>query len=161
MPTSADDAWRCDAVWGGRTARNAVPVDPAIRTTHKGRSIIECEVLTEPDSPKALWPAVMGTAQIGRTHGCSDHCCYGCSGHCCEIKILPRRAARRRSTDRAGSPQQARETGTRRARSRCAGHFARCFARPTPCKVSQASNVAVRLRGQVRLLTVSQSYDTY
>jgi len=30
----------------GRTARNAAPVDPAIRTTHMGHSIIECEVLT-------------------------------------------------------------------------------------------------------------------
>jgi len=31
---------------GGRTARNAVPVDPAIRTTHSGHSIIECVLLT-------------------------------------------------------------------------------------------------------------------
>jgi hypothetical protein len=30
---------------GGRTARNAEPVDPAIRTTHKGQSI-ECVLLT-------------------------------------------------------------------------------------------------------------------
>jgi hypothetical protein len=28
---------------GGRTARNAEPVDPAIRTTHLGQSIVECE----------------------------------------------------------------------------------------------------------------------
>ena len=27
---------------GGRTARNAEPVDPAIRTTHLGRSIVKC-----------------------------------------------------------------------------------------------------------------------
>jgi hypothetical protein len=31
---------------GGRTARNAEPVDPAIRTTHMGQSIVECELLT-------------------------------------------------------------------------------------------------------------------
>jgi hypothetical protein len=31
---------------GGRTARNAEPVDPAIRTTHKGQSIVECVLLT-------------------------------------------------------------------------------------------------------------------
>jgi len=31
---------------GGRTARNAEPVDPAIRTTHSGHSIIECVLLT-------------------------------------------------------------------------------------------------------------------
>src|ERR1700691_3304001 len=30
---------------GGRTARNAEPVDPAIRTTHSCHSIVECEVL--------------------------------------------------------------------------------------------------------------------
>jgi hypothetical protein len=24
---------------------------------------------------RALWPAVMSTAQTGRTHGCSDQCC--------------------------------------------------------------------------------------
>ena len=28
------------------TARNAEPVDPAIRTTHKGQSIVECVLLT-------------------------------------------------------------------------------------------------------------------
>jgi len=31
---------------GGRTARNAEPVDPAIRTTHKCQCIIECGLLT-------------------------------------------------------------------------------------------------------------------
>jgi hypothetical protein len=31
---------------GGRTARNAEPVDPAIRTTHSCQRIVECEVLT-------------------------------------------------------------------------------------------------------------------
>jgi hypothetical protein len=31
---------------GGRTARNAEPVDPAIRTTHTGQSILECGFLT-------------------------------------------------------------------------------------------------------------------
>jgi hypothetical protein len=31
---------------GGRTARNAEPVDPAIRTTHTGHCILECELLT-------------------------------------------------------------------------------------------------------------------
>jgi hypothetical protein len=31
---------------GGRTARNAEPVDPAIRTTHNGQSIVECVLLT-------------------------------------------------------------------------------------------------------------------
>jgi hypothetical protein len=30
----------------GRTARNAEPVDPAIRTTHKGQCIVECELMT-------------------------------------------------------------------------------------------------------------------
>jgi hypothetical protein len=30
---------------GGRTARNAEPVDPAIRTTHLCHSIVECELL--------------------------------------------------------------------------------------------------------------------
>jgi hypothetical protein len=29
----------------GRTARNAEPVDPAIRTTHLGQSIVECALL--------------------------------------------------------------------------------------------------------------------
>ena len=32
--------------WKGRTARNAEPVDPAIRTTHLGHSIVECVELT-------------------------------------------------------------------------------------------------------------------
>jgi hypothetical protein len=32
--------------WKGRTARNAEPVDPAIRTTHAGQSMVECVVLT-------------------------------------------------------------------------------------------------------------------
>jgi hypothetical protein len=31
---------------GGRTALNAVPVDPAIRTTHMGHGIFECVFLT-------------------------------------------------------------------------------------------------------------------
>jgi hypothetical protein len=31
---------------GGRTARNAAPVDLAIRTTHMGQGIIECVLLT-------------------------------------------------------------------------------------------------------------------
>src|SRR6516225_6234809 len=49
--------------------------DPAIRTTHLGHGIFECVLLTGPDPRRALWPAVMSTAQIGRTHGCSDHYC--------------------------------------------------------------------------------------
>jgi hypothetical protein len=32
--------------WEGRTARNAEPVVPAIRTTHLGQSIFECVLLT-------------------------------------------------------------------------------------------------------------------
>jgi hypothetical protein len=32
--------------WEGRTARNAEPVDPAIRTTHSGQRIVECGLLT-------------------------------------------------------------------------------------------------------------------
>ena len=28
-----------------------------------------------PDPRRASWPAVMSTAQTGRTHGCFDHCC--------------------------------------------------------------------------------------
>jgi hypothetical protein len=31
---------------GGRTARNAEPVDPAIRTTHMCHCILECGLLT-------------------------------------------------------------------------------------------------------------------
>jgi hypothetical protein len=31
--------------WKGRTARNAAPVDPAIRTTQMGHSIFECVLL--------------------------------------------------------------------------------------------------------------------
>jgi hypothetical protein len=31
---------------GGRTARNAEPVDLTIRKTHMGQSIVECELLT-------------------------------------------------------------------------------------------------------------------
>jgi hypothetical protein len=31
---------------GGRTALNAVPVDPAIRTTYLGHGIFECVLLT-------------------------------------------------------------------------------------------------------------------
>jgi hypothetical protein len=31
---------------GGRTARNAEPVDPAIRTTHMCQCIVECGLLT-------------------------------------------------------------------------------------------------------------------
>jgi hypothetical protein len=31
----------------GRTARNAVPVDPAVRITNLSHSIIECVLLTE------------------------------------------------------------------------------------------------------------------
>src|SRR6516225_2135435 len=54
--------------------------DPAIRTTHLGHGIFECVLLTGPDPRRALWPAVMSTAQTGRTHGCSDHCC--------KVKIL-------------------------------------------------------------------------
>ena len=34
-----------DVKVGGRTARNAEPVDPAIRTTHMGHSIVECGLL--------------------------------------------------------------------------------------------------------------------
>jgi hypothetical protein len=30
----------------GRTARNAEPVDPAIRTTHSGQRMVECVLLT-------------------------------------------------------------------------------------------------------------------
>jgi Transposase IS116/IS110/IS902 family len=41
---SGNPAW-CDG-WKGRTARNAEPVDPAIRTTHLGQSIVECVVMT-------------------------------------------------------------------------------------------------------------------
>ena len=37
---------RRDVKVGGRTARNAEPVDPAIRTTHMGQSIVECVLLT-------------------------------------------------------------------------------------------------------------------
>src|SRR6516225_4555223 len=54
--------------------------DPAIRTTHLGHGIFECVLLTGPDPRRALWPAVMSTAQTGRTHGCSDQCC--------KVKIL-------------------------------------------------------------------------
>jgi hypothetical protein len=36
---------RCDG-WKGLTARNAEPVDPVIRTTHSGQSIVECGFLT-------------------------------------------------------------------------------------------------------------------
>jgi hypothetical protein len=32
--------------WEERTARNAEPVDPAIRTTHSGQCIVECVLLT-------------------------------------------------------------------------------------------------------------------
>jgi hypothetical protein len=32
--------------WEERTARNAEPVDPAIRTTHSGHRIVECVLLT-------------------------------------------------------------------------------------------------------------------
>jgi hypothetical protein len=32
--------------WGGQTAGNAEPVDPAIRTTHLGQRIVECVVVT-------------------------------------------------------------------------------------------------------------------
>ena len=41
----ADHSAGCEG-WEGRTARNAEPVDPAIRTTQKGQSIVECELLT-------------------------------------------------------------------------------------------------------------------
>ena len=37
---------RRDVKVGERTARNAEPVDPAIRTTHMCHRIVECEVLT-------------------------------------------------------------------------------------------------------------------
>jgi hypothetical protein len=37
---------RRDVKLGGRTARNAEPVDPAIRTTHKCHRMIEWDVLT-------------------------------------------------------------------------------------------------------------------
>jgi len=32
--------------WEGQTARNAEPVDPAIRTTHSGHRMVECVQLT-------------------------------------------------------------------------------------------------------------------
>ena len=32
--------------WEGRTARDAEPVDPAIRTTHLGHRMVECVQLT-------------------------------------------------------------------------------------------------------------------
>ena len=57
---------------GGRTARNAEPVDPAIGTTHMCQCIVECGLLTGTDPRRALWPAVMRTALTGRTHGCTD-----------------------------------------------------------------------------------------
>src|ERR1700737_911844 len=57
---------------GGRTARNAEPVDPAIRTTHKCQRMVEWGVLPGPDPRRALWPAVMRTALTGRTHGRTD-----------------------------------------------------------------------------------------
>jgi isoquinoline 1-oxidoreductase alpha subunit len=36
---------RCEG-WKGRTARNAEPVDPAIRTTHLCQRIVECVLMT-------------------------------------------------------------------------------------------------------------------
>jgi hypothetical protein len=46
MKEIAPDIWRDVNGWKGRTARNAEPVDPAIRTTHTGHSIVECVHLT-------------------------------------------------------------------------------------------------------------------
>ena len=39
---------------GGRTARNAEPVDPAIRTTHMCQGILECEVLVGTRSAEGI-----------------------------------------------------------------------------------------------------------
>jgi len=55
--------------WGGRTARNAEPVDPAIGLVPVHHRI---RAFDRPDPRRALWPAVMRTALIGRTHGCTD-----------------------------------------------------------------------------------------
>jgi hypothetical protein len=44
MNEIAPGNWR-DVKVGGRTARNAEPVDLAIRTTHMCHSILECELL--------------------------------------------------------------------------------------------------------------------
>jgi len=47
---------------GGRTARNAEPVDPAIRTTHLCHSIVECELLV------GTWSAegIMASGHVSR-----------------------------------------------------------------------------------------------
>jgi hypothetical protein len=42
------------------------------RTRYKCHCIIECGLLTGTYPRRALWPAVMRTAQTGRTHGCTD-----------------------------------------------------------------------------------------
>jgi hypothetical protein len=39
---------------GGQTARNAEPVDPAIRTTHMCQGILECEVLVGTRSAEGI-----------------------------------------------------------------------------------------------------------
>jgi hypothetical protein len=57
---------------GGRTARNAEPVDPAIGTTHSCQCITECGLLTGTRSAEGIMASGMRTALTGRTHGCTD-----------------------------------------------------------------------------------------
>ena len=59
-PWGIDGDGYCLAVFPSNvdgTARNAEPVDPVIRTTHMGQSIVECELLTGTGTARALWQA--------------------------------------------------------------------------------------------------------
>src|SRR5260370_42067920 len=39
------------------------------------KAFLNARCWSGPDPRRALWPAVMGTASKGRTHGCTDQCC--------------------------------------------------------------------------------------
>ena len=54
---------RRDVKVGGRTARNAMPVDPAIRTTHLCHRIVECVLLTGTRSAEGI----MASGHVNRT----------------------------------------------------------------------------------------------
>src|SRR5215470_3300425 len=50
--------------WEGRTACNAEPVDPAIRTTHLGHRMVECVELTGTRSAEGI----MASGHVNRTN---------------------------------------------------------------------------------------------